>query len=102
MGIETRAGTILGRAGGLQNHPYRDGRVLRVGAGGGFAAIYSGVTERKRVEEEIRAARDTAERALRDRPKPAYAHADDGVLGQLTAGIAHKLRVRSTSSITSP
>ena len=34
--------------------------------GGGFVMIYSDITERKRAEEEIRAARDTAERALQE------------------------------------
>jgi two-component system NtrC family sensor kinase len=34
--------------------------------GGGFVAIYSDITERKRAEEEIRVARDTAERALQE------------------------------------
>jgi hypothetical protein len=33
---------------------------------GGFVLIYSDITERKRSEEEIRAARDAAEAALRD------------------------------------
>ena len=34
--------------------------------GGGFVLIYSDITERKRAEAEIRAARDTAERALQE------------------------------------
>jgi len=51
-------------------HTRPDGRVIEVRRnavpGGGFVIIYSDVTERKRAEEEIRAARDTAERALRE------------------------------------
>jgi hypothetical protein len=34
--------------------------------GGGFVVIYGDVTEQKRAEAEIRAARDAAERALRE------------------------------------
>jgi two-component system, NtrC family, sensor kinase len=34
--------------------------------GGGFVLIYADITERKRAEEAIRAARDAAETALRD------------------------------------
>jgi len=34
--------------------------------GGGFVLIYSDITERKHAEEQIRAARDTAEAALRE------------------------------------
>src|SRR6516164_6582552 len=45
-----------------------DGRVVEVRRnavpGGGFVVIYSDVTERKRAEAEIRAARDAAEKAL--------------------------------------
>jgi len=33
---------------------------------GGFALIYSDIAERKRSEEQIRAARDAAEAAYRD------------------------------------
>ena len=47
-----------------------DGRVIEVRSdpvpGGGVVLIYSDVTERKRAEAEIRAARDTAERALQE------------------------------------
>src|SRR4029077_17733114 len=49
-------------------HTRPDGSVIEVGRNpvprGGFVIIYSDVTERKRAESEIRAARDTAERAL--------------------------------------
>ena len=47
-----------------------DGRVIEVRRnavpGGGFVLIYSDITERKRSEEEVRAARDAAEAAYRD------------------------------------
>ena len=47
-----------------------DGRVIEVRRnsvpGGGFVLIYADVTERKRAEEAIRAARDAAETALRE------------------------------------
>ena len=76
-----------------------DGRVLEVRVnpvpGGGFVAIYSDVTERKKAEERVRAARDTAESALRE-----LKSAQDRLvqteklasLGQLTAGIAHEIK----------
>jgi PAS domain S-box-containing protein len=76
-----------------------DGRVIEVRrnpvAGGGFVLIYSDITERKRAEEAIRTARDSAETALRD-----LQTAQDRLiqteklasLGQLTAGIAHEIK----------
>jgi signal transduction histidine kinase len=76
-----------------------DGRVIEVRRNpvpdGGFVLIYSDVTERKRAEEAIRAARDAAERALRE-----LQMAQDRLvqteklasLGQLTAGIAHEIK----------
>ena len=76
-----------------------DGRVLEVRVnpvpGGGFVAIYSDVTERKKAEERVRAARDSAESALRE-----LKAAQDRLvqteklasLGQLTAGIAHEIK----------
>jgi GAF domain-containing protein len=49
-------------------HTRPDGRIIEVRRngvpGGGFVVIYSDVTERKRAEAEIRAARDAAEKAL--------------------------------------
>ena len=46
-----------------------DGRVIEIRhnpvPGGGFVLIYSDITERKRSEAEIRAARDAAEEASR-------------------------------------
>jgi two-component system NtrC family sensor kinase len=63
--------------------------------GGGFVTIYSDITERKRAEAEIRAARDTAERALRElqAAQASLLHAQKmAALGQLTAGIAHEIK----------
>jgi GAF domain-containing protein len=63
--------------------------------GGGFVAIYSDITERKRTEEEIRAARDVAERALQElkTAQASLLHAQKmAALGQLTAGIAHEIK----------
>jgi two-component system, NtrC family, sensor kinase len=76
-----------------------DGRVIEVRhnpvPGGGFVLIYSDVTERKRAEEAIRAARDAAEAALREL-KTAQANLIQAEkmasLGQLTAGIAHEIK----------
>jgi PAS domain S-box-containing protein len=62
---------------------------------GGFVLIYSDITERKRSEVEIRAARDAAEAAYRDL-KAAQANLVQAEkmasLGQLTAGIAHEIK----------
>jgi len=76
-----------------------DGRVIEVRRnpvpGGGFVLIYGDVTERKRAEAEIRAARDAAEAAYRDL-KAAQANLIQAEkmasLGQLTAGIAHEIK----------
>jgi PAS domain S-box-containing protein len=62
---------------------------------GGIVLIYSDITERKRSEAEIRAARDAAEAAYRDL-KAAQANLIQAEkmasLGQLTAGIAHEIK----------
>jgi two-component system, NtrC family, sensor kinase len=76
-----------------------DGRVVEVRRnavpGGGFVLIYTDITERKRPEAEIHAARDTAEAAYRDL-KAAQASLGQAEkmasLGQLTAGIAHEIK----------
>jgi GAF domain-containing protein len=76
-----------------------DGRVIEVRSnpvpGGGVVLIYSDITERKRAEAEIRAARDTAERALQElqTAQASLVHAQKmAALGQLTAGIAHEIK----------
>jgi signal transduction histidine kinase len=76
-----------------------DGRVIEVRSnpvpGGGVVLIYSDITERKRAEAEIRAARDTAERALQElqTAQASLLHAQKmAALGQLTAGIAHEIK----------
>jgi PAS domain S-box-containing protein len=76
-----------------------DGRIIEVRRnavpGGGFVLIYGDITERKRAEVEIRAARDAAEAALREL-KAAQASLIQAEkmasLGQLTAGIAHEIK----------
>jgi signal transduction histidine kinase len=76
-----------------------DGRVIEVRRNavpdGGFVLIYSDITERKRSEAEIRAARDEAEAAYADL-KAAQANLIQAEkmasLGQLTAGIAHEIK----------
>src|SRR5205085_6197517 len=61
----------------------------------GFVLIYSDITERKRSEAEVRAARDVAEATLRDL-RAAQANLIQAEkmasLGQLTAGIAHEIK----------
>jgi PAS domain S-box-containing protein len=76
-----------------------DGRVIEVRhnpvPSGGFVLIYSDITERKRAEAEIHAARHAAERALGEL-KTAQASLIQAEkmasLGQLTAGIAHEIK----------
>ena len=83
-----------------------DGRVIEIRhnpvPGGGFVLIFSDITERKRNEAEIRAARDAAEEASRTieaayrELKAAQASLIQAEkmasLGQLTAGIAHEIK----------
>jgi signal transduction histidine kinase len=83
-----------------------NGRIIEVRSNpvpsGGFVVIYSDITERKRSEEEIRAARDAAEEASRTIEaayrdlKAAQANLVQAEkmasLGQLTAGIAHEIK----------
>jgi two-component system, NtrC family, sensor kinase len=57
--------------------------------------IYSDITERKRAEAAISAARDAAEAALRElqTAQTSLVHAQKmAALGQLTAGIAHEIK----------
>jgi len=76
-----------------------DGRVIEVRRnpvpGGGFVLIYCDITERKRAEAQISAARDAAETALRElqSAQASLLHAQKmAALGQLTAGIAHEIK----------
>jgi PAS domain S-box-containing protein len=84
---------------GPRERPLADGRWLQVSErrtlDGGLVAVYTDVTERKRIEEEIRAARDAAETSLRDLQKAqaSLLHTQKmAALGQLTAGIAHEIK----------
>jgi GAF domain-containing protein len=62
---------------------------------GGMVLIYSDITERKRWEAEIHAARDAAEAAYRDlkAAQASLVQAEKmASLGQLTAGVAHEIK----------
>jgi two-component system, NtrC family, sensor kinase len=76
-----------------------DGKVIEARRnpvpGGGFVLIYSDITERKLAEAEISAARDAAEKALRElqAAQASLLHSQKmAALGQLTAGIAHEIK----------
>jgi GAF domain-containing protein len=76
-----------------------DGRIIEVRRnavpGGGFVLIYSDITERKEAEARLRAARDTAEGALREleAAQASLIHSQKmAALGQLTAGVAHEIK----------
>jgi PAS domain S-box-containing protein len=76
-----------------------DGRVIEVRRNpvpsGGFVLIFTDITERKRAEKAIHAAREAAEIALRDlqAAQASLVHAQKmAALGQLTAGIAHEIK----------
>jgi len=76
-----------------------DGTVIEVRhnpmPGGGIVLIYSDITERKRSEAKIRAARDAAQAAYRDLKavQASLIQAENmASLGQLTAGIAHEIK----------
>jgi two-component system, NtrC family, sensor kinase len=80
-------------------HTRPDGHIIEVRRnavpGGGFVLIYGDVTERKRADAEIRAARDAAERALgelRATQQQLLVQQKMAALGQLTAGIAHEIK----------
>jgi PAS domain S-box-containing protein len=102
---ETDPETEINRLRGRLHEHYQfertrpDGTVIEVRHNpmpdGGVVMIYSDITERKRSEAEIRAARDAAEAAYRDL-KAAQASLIQAEkmasLGQLTAGIAHEIK----------
>ncbi|MGQ9367329.1 PAS-domain containing protein [Azospirillum sp. ST 5-10] len=75
-----------------------DGTVIEVYglpmAGGGFVSTFTDVSERKRVEEELRSAKERAERALGDlqRTQESLVQAEKlASLAQLVAGVAHEI-----------
>ena len=106
--VEAQVGCLLGTAAEMRvfERVRPNGRVIEVRsnpvAGGGFVLIYADITERKRSEGEIRAARDAAEKAsltieaAYSDLKAAQANLIQAEkmasLGQLTAGIAHEIK----------
>ena len=91
---ETRRGLRTRRSASItaSSAPDRTARVIEVRHNpmpdGGFVLIYSDITERKRSEAEIRAARDAAEAAL-SRPEGGAGQSDPGREDGL-AGSAHR------------
>ena len=95
--VERRVGDLDRPALFARTRP--DGKVIEAHRnpvpGGGFVLIYSDITERKRAEAEISAARDAAENALRElqAAQASLLHSQKmAALGQLTAGIAHEIK----------
>jgi signal transduction histidine kinase len=76
-----------------------DGRWIQISErkteGGGTVAVYTDLTELKRREEELGAAKDDAEQALQDlklAQRTLVQSEKMASLGQLTAGIAHEIK----------
>jgi PAS domain S-box-containing protein len=90
-------GAVAGPLSAERTRP--DGRVIELRndpvPGGGFVLMYRDITERKRAEAEIHAARDAAEKALGElqAAQASLVQAQKmAALGQLTAGIAHEIK----------
>src|SRR5262249_5029629 len=99
--VEAEVGRLIEAAGTQysteRTRPDGEGTQERAqpGPGGRVAINYSDITERKRSEEETRAARDAAEAALADlrRAQDRLIQSEKmASLGQLTAGIAHEIK----------
>ncbi|HSS62822.1 MAG TPA: PAS-domain containing protein [Gammaproteobacteria bacterium] len=76
-----------------------DGRWIRVNErktdDGGTVAVYTDITEEKQSEEQLRLAKEQAERALEEltQAQQSLLHAEKmASLGQLTAGVAHEIK----------